>query len=74
MTTPPVPINRIKVIQFLRSRGSAGAMTEEIGDHLEVPNEVNPRRRLYHALIKMVEKKKLKRQLVGKRLWRFTLP
>lgn len=66
-------INRSDILSALRERKSQGASTEEIGDAIGIPNEPNARRRLYHSLCRMVEKKQITRKPMGKRLWRFYL-
>lgn len=65
------PINRSDILAALRQTRGQGATTEEIGDSIGVPNEANARRRLYHALTRMVAKKQITKKPMGKRLWRF---
>lgn len=67
-------INRSDILSALRDSKGKGLTTEEIGDNTGVPNEANARRRLYHALCRMESKKQIRREPMGKRLWRFYLP
>lgn len=61
----------IEVLRFLRRRGELGAATEELADALGIPVHPNPRRRFYYFLNRMVEKKEIRREPQGKRLWRY---